>query len=141
MRPGDAAAAVHSHSALTLRSRSPEHTAQRLALADVLVHDSLRWACARLVPRLFYVIPNESDRSSQNNTEQLSSGVSNRTNRIWNAGTTGNGSVFTFPRVFLLTYPVENCEMNSATTKMLLKIFNPLNLLMYIGFKCFSQNL
>ena len=52
-----------------------------------------------------------SDQSNRNNTEQLSSGVSNRTNRIWNAGTTGNGTVLTFPRVFLLTYPVENWKI------------------------------
>ena len=55
-----------------------------------------------------------SDRSSRNNTEQLSSGVSNRKNRIWKAGTTGNGTVITFPRVFLLTYPVENYLISST---------------------------
>ena len=55
MRPGDAAAAVHSHSALTLRSRSSEHPARRLASGEVCPestrHDgwlSRTFSCASL---------------------------------------------------------------------------------------------
>ena len=55
MRPGDAAAAVHSHSALALRSRSLEHPTRRLAPEEVCPestrHDgwlSQTFSCATL---------------------------------------------------------------------------------------------